>query len=81
VIWETGEPRALIEDSGGLGYIVMRGTLVGPHGGIIKAIEPKRVVVEEYQTDFFGKRRALERELQFFVIESSLQGGTRKRAK
>jgi type IV pilus assembly protein PilP len=81
VIWETSEPKALIEDSGGLGYIVTRGTLIGPNGGIIKTIEPRRVVVEEYHIDFFGKRQMQERELQLFVTESSSRGGTTKKSK
>ncbi|MBI3302287.1 MAG: pilus assembly protein PilP [Deltaproteobacteria bacterium] len=78
VIWEASEPKALIEDSGGLGYIVTRGTLIGSKGGVIKTIEPKRVVVEEYQTDFYGKRQVQERELQLFVIDSSQGGATKK---
>ena len=71
VIWETDEPRALIEDSGGLGYIITRGTLIGSRGGIVKTIEPKRVVIEEYETDFFGKRQIQEKELRLIAIESS----------
>jgi len=78
VIWETKEPKALIEDSGGLGYIAMRGTLIGSKGGVIKAIEPKRVVVEEYQTDFYGKRQVQERELQLFVADSAQEGKAKK---
>ena len=71
VIWEMDEPRALVEDSGGLGYIVTRGTLIGSRGGIVKKIEPKRVVVEEYETDFFGKRQAQEKELRITVTSPS----------
>ena len=71
VIWESDEPRALIEDSGGLGYIVTRGTLIGSRGGIVKMIEPKRIIIEEYQTDFFGKRQAQEREMRLVVTETS----------
>lgn len=71
VIWESEEPRALIEDSGGLGYIVTRGTLIGSRGGIIKTIEPKRIVIEEYQTDFFGKRQAQEREMRLIATDAS----------
>ena len=71
VIWETDEPRALIEDSGGLGYIITRGTLIGSRGGIVKMIEPKRVVIEEYETDFFGKRQIQEKELRLVATESS----------
>jgi type IV pilus assembly protein PilP len=70
VIWEAEEPRALIEDSGGLGYIITRGTLIGSKGGIVKTIEPKRITIEEYQTDFFGKRQAQERELRLVVTDS-----------
>ena len=71
VIWQMDEPRALIEDGGGLGYIVTRGTLIGSRGGVIKTIEPKRIVIEEHQTDFFGKRQAQERELRLIVTDSS----------
>jgi Tfp pilus assembly protein PilP len=71
VIWETDEPRALVEDSGGLGYIVTRGTLIGSRGGVVKTIEPKRVVIEEYETDFFGKRQTQEKEMHLTVTESS----------
>ena len=78
VIWEANEPKALIEDSGGLGYIATRGTPIGAKGGVIKAIEPKRVVVEEYQTDFYGKRQVQERELQLFVADSAQEGKTKK---
>lgn len=71
VIWQADEPRALVEDSGGLGYIVTRGTLIGSRGGIVKTIEPKRVVVEEYETDFFGKRQVQERELRLTATDMS----------
>jgi len=78
VILKADEPKALVEDSGGLGYIVTQGTLIGSKGGVIKAIEPRRVVVEEYETDFYGKRQAQERELQLFVVESVQRGGPKK---
>jgi type IV pilus assembly protein PilP len=74
VILEEGEPRALIEDNVGLGYIVTRGTFIGSKGGTIKVIEPKRIVVEEYETDFYGRRQAHERELQLVVAESTPKG-------
>jgi Tfp pilus assembly protein PilP len=71
VIWETDEPKALVEDSGGLGYIIMRGTLIGSRGGVVKMIEPKRVIIEEYETDFFGKRQIQKKELRLVVTDSS----------
>jgi Tfp pilus assembly protein PilP len=77
VIWETDEPRALIEDNSGLGYIVTRGTLIGSRGGTVKMIEPKRIVVEEYETDFFGKRQAQEKELRL-TVTGAAQDNTKR---
>jgi type IV pilus assembly protein PilP len=74
IILETGEPKALIEDSSGLGYIVTSGTLIGPKGGVIKSIESGRILVEEYETDFYGKRQALEKEMPLTVAESDTEG-------
>jgi type IV pilus assembly protein PilP len=70
IILEMGEPRALIEDNSGLGYIVTSGTLIGSNGGVIKSIEPGRILVEEYETDFYGKRQTLEKEMPLTVAES-----------
>jgi type IV pilus assembly protein PilP len=80
VIMEEREPKALIEDSGGLGYIVTKGTPIGSKGGIIKAIEPRRVVVEEYEVDFYGNRQVQERELPLFVAGAA-SGEEKKQAK
>ena len=76
VILDTSEPKALIEDNSGLGYIVTRGTLIGSKGGVIRAIESRRVVVEEYDIDFYGKRQMLERELNLTVADASAEGET-----
>jgi len=56
-VWETSPPRALVEDSFGMGYIITLGTPIGPNGGVVKAIEPQRVTVEERVLDFYGKER------------------------
>jgi type IV pilus assembly protein PilP len=74
IILETAEPKALIEDNSGLGYIVTSGTLIGSNGGVIKSIEPNRILVEEYETDFFGKRQTLEKEMPLTVAESGTEG-------
>lgn len=63
VIWAINEPRALVEDNDGLGYIVTRGTLIGARGGMVKAIEAKRIVIEEQDVDPLGKRIVNEKEL------------------
>lgn len=75
VVYESGEIKALVEDSAGAGYIVTKGTLIGSKGGIVKKIEPKRILVEEYETDFYGKRQAREREMLLFVADSAPDAG------
>jgi Tfp pilus assembly protein PilP len=79
IILETGEPKALIEDNSGLGYIVTSGTLIGPRGGVIKSIEPDRILVEEYETDFYGKRQALEKEMPLTVAESGTESTSKEK--
>lgn len=48
-------PRAVVEDGGGMGYIVTIGTPMGPNGGVVTAILPGRIVVEESVLDYYGK--------------------------
>jgi type IV pilus assembly protein PilP len=56
-VWELSPPRAMVEDSVGMGYIVTIGTPIGHNGGVVTAIEPQRVVVEERVLDFYGKEQ------------------------
>jgi Tfp pilus assembly protein PilP len=56
-VWAVSPPRAMLEDSSGMGFIVTIGTLIGPNGGQVTAIEPERVVIEEHVTDFYGKEQ------------------------
>ncbi|MGH8545491.1 MAG: pilus assembly protein PilP, partial [Gammaproteobacteria bacterium] len=44
VVWNIKEPRAMVEDSGGLGYIVKIGTPIGVNDGKIKAIGRNAIV-------------------------------------
>lgn len=60
IVWDIGEPRAMVEDTAGLGYIVTVGTPIGANEGKVKAIKPAEVVIEEIQTDFFGNRKKRE---------------------
>ena len=55
IIWDIKEPRALVEDSAGLGYVVKVGTPIGNNDGTIKAIRRNEVVVEEIYSDAYGK--------------------------
>lgn len=78
VILGAGEAQALIKDREGHRHIVTSGTPIGTKGGVIKAIESERIVVEEYEVDLHGERRAKERELHLSIAESP---GERKRTK
>jgi len=56
-VWEMNPQRAMVEDSAGMGYILSVGTPIGRNGGVVTAIEPERVVVEERVLDFYGKEQ------------------------
>jgi type IV pilus assembly protein PilP len=57
VVSDPKEPRAMIEDSSGLGYIVKVGTPIGPDEGKVRAIKRNEVVIEETYIDFYGARK------------------------
>ena len=54
------EYRAMVEDSAGLGYIITTGTPIGSSGGVVRSIEPRRVVIEESTRDFYGDIKSKE---------------------
>jgi type IV pilus assembly protein PilP len=60
VIYNANEPRAVVEDDAGLGYIVRVGTPIGTNGGAVKAIERGKVRVQEEAIDFYGDRQTSE---------------------
>jgi Tfp pilus assembly protein PilP len=58
IVWDVKEPRAMVEDASGLGYIIRLGTPIGANEGKVKAIKPDEVVVEEYYLDLYGARKS-----------------------
>jgi Tfp pilus assembly protein PilP len=44
-------PRALVEDAGGIGYVVRVGTPIGPRGGVVVAVEPGTIRIREPDAD------------------------------
>ncbi len=60
IIYEAREPRAVVEDDDGLGYILKAGTPVGPNGGSVRAIERGRVVIQEDSVDYYGEHHPSE---------------------
>ena len=60
VIYDTQDPRAVVEDDQGLGYIVRVGTPIGLNGGQVRAIERGRVQITESAVDYYGEQRQNE---------------------
>jgi type IV pilus assembly protein PilP len=57
IIYDTSQPRAVVEDDQGIGYIVRVGTQIGPNGGQVEGIERGRVLIKEESLDFYGEAR------------------------
>jgi len=60
IVWDSAAARAMVEDSAGLGYIVTTGTPIGSSGGVVRKIEPRRVVIQERVTNFYGEQQPKE---------------------
>lgn len=67
VIWDTKEPRAMVEDSTGLGYTIKIGTPIGANDGVVKAIHRNEIVVEEFFYDVYGARKKREVNLKLLT--------------
>jgi type IV pilus assembly protein PilP len=55
IIEGSKEPKALIQDSTNKGYIITKGTLIGPNNGRVVEITSDEVVVVEESTDAMGR--------------------------
>jgi Tfp pilus assembly protein PilP len=60
VIYDTQNPKAMVEDDAGLGYTIGPGMKIGNQGGVVKTIDPDRIVVEEDFVDFYGEKKKTE---------------------
>ncbi len=58
VVLASNPPRAMLQDNSGMGYIVTPGTPIGRRHGVVKSIEPRRIVVEELVLDYYGRQQA-----------------------
>ena len=64
IVQQLDPPRAMVEDSAGLGFILRPGTPIGPSGGVVSEIRSREVVIEEWETDLIGRRHRTERVLE-----------------
>jgi Tfp pilus assembly protein PilP len=60
----TGGNRALVEDAGGKGYVVQRGTYIGLNAGRVIDIDKSRIVVEEEIENIMGELTIQNAELK-----------------
>ena len=74
VIYDTHQPRAVVEDDEGLGYIVTVGTHMGPNGGQVQTIERGRLLVREDSVDYYGEHHPADVALELKTNERSRTG-------
>ncbi|MFK7897501.1 MAG: pilus assembly protein PilP [Myxococcota bacterium] len=71
VIWDAGNPRALIIDPGGRSFIVREGSQIGKNSGQVIHIGDSLVLVKETYENFAGEQTTKDVELRI----SLNQGG------
>ena len=74
IIWGVDEPRALIKDPTGKGYIVKTGTPIGKNKGRILRIEDNKVVVKETYLDHLDRATTKEVELELYANGDGRKG-------
>jgi Tfp pilus assembly protein PilP len=57
LVLDMAPPRAMLQDNSGMGFIITPGTPIGRRHGVVKSIEPGRVVVEEMVLDYYGRQQ------------------------
>jgi type IV pilus assembly protein PilP len=67
IVWDIKEPRAMIEDTAGLGYVVKVGTPIGNNDGKVKAIHRNQIIVEESYEDTYGARKSRDVSLKLLT--------------
>jgi Tfp pilus assembly protein PilP len=51
---------AMVRDSKGIGYVIVKGTAIGTEGGVVDRITDREVVIKEEYKDFRGTTREKE---------------------
>lgn len=60
IIWGVSEPRAMVEDPQGKGYIIKKGTKIGKNQGVVIKILDNEVVILETYVDLLNRRKTNE---------------------
>lgn len=69
IIWSSEGYLAMIETPDGKGYVIKKGTLVGPDGGVVEEITKNSIIIEERFRDIYGKWRVRKTELKLHAKE------------
>jgi type IV pilus assembly protein PilP len=67
VVWDISNPRAMVEDASGKGYILTRGTRVGKHQGQVTKITSAGIIVQEKVEGSDGKIKTREVPLRLYA--------------
>jgi len=67
VVWNIPEPKAMVEDSAGKGYILTKGTPIGKHRGQVSRINSTGVVVTERYEPSPGNPKTREVTLKLYA--------------
>jgi type IV pilus assembly protein PilP len=67
VVWNIPEPKAMVEDSTGKGYILTKGTPIGKHRGQVSRIHATGVVVTEKYEPSPGNPKTREVTLKLYA--------------
>ncbi|MGD9764050.1 MAG: pilus assembly protein PilP [Candidatus Binatia bacterium] len=79
VVLDLLPPRAMLQDNSGMGFIVTPGTPIGRRHGVVKSIEPRRIVVEEIVLDYYGRRQVHQVVLEM-PKDDKPQGGSQEKS-
>ena len=75
VVLDLTPPRAMLQDNSGMGFIVTPGTPIGRRHGVVRSIEPRRVIVEEYVLDYYGREQTHQVVIEMAKDDKSQNAG------
>lgn len=73
IIWGLPEPRAMVEDSQGKGYIIKKGTKIGKNQGVVIKILDNEVVILETYVDLLNRKKTNEVSLKLQKSEGGIR--------
>ncbi len=73
IIWGVPEPRAMVEDPQGKGYIIKKGTKIGKNQGVVIKILDNEVVVLETFVDLLNRKKTNEVSLKLQRSEGGIR--------